>query len=67
MMLRELFESAGMELSAQDLDIVSRLHISFALQRSRLPGAVRPETEPMIIPAFDRIPLNREATDERNG
>ena len=55
-----------MELSDQDLDIVSKLHDGFARQRARLSGAAQPETEPMIIPAFDHSLKGMEATDERN-
>jgi hypothetical protein len=66
-MLKQLFRHAGSEISDHDLRIVSRLHASFAGQRDQLSGAARPETEPMIIPAFDRIALKREAIDERNG
>ncbi|CAN5520850.1 hypothetical protein BH23CHL2_BH23CHL2_28470 [soil metagenome] len=64
-MVRLLFESAGLEVSNQDLDIVSALHHSFAGQRSRLAGAARPDIEPMIVPAFDRIPSELETADDR--
>ena len=53
-LIQEMFEASGRTLSDEDLDIVSKLHDSYAGQRSRLTPAARPETEPMIIPAFDR-------------
>ena len=53
-MIQQLFESSGLSLSDEDLDIVRKLHDSYAGQRSRLTPAARPVTEPMIIPAFDR-------------
>ena len=63
-MLRQLFESAGLELSEEDLNIVSKLHASFGGQRAALTPAVRPESEPLIIPAFDRVLKETEASDE---
>ena len=60
-LLERLFSSAGIELSDRDLNIVSQLHDSFAGQRARLTGAARPETEPLIVPGFDRILREPEA------
>ncbi len=64
-MLQRLFASANMALSSRDLAIVSELYASFSGQRDRLAGAARPETEPMIIPAFERVYQERQAGDER--
>jgi hypothetical protein len=66
-MLRQLFQQAGLELSSEDLAIVSRLHSSFAGQRARLSGVARPETEPLTVPLFRRDQTMREAHDEPAG
>ncbi len=66
-MLAQLFESAGLKLSNEDLSTVGELYSSFAGQRARLSGAARPESEPMIVPAFDRVRFETEAQDEPTG
>lgn len=63
-MLRQLFESTGLDVSGESLAIVSELHATFADQRARLSGVARAGTEPMIIPAFDRIHLEKEANGD---
>lgn len=65
-MLQQLFTSAGLTLSPEDLAVVSELHASFAGQRARLVGSARLETEPMTIPAFERVYQEKEADDERD-
>lgn len=62
-MLRQLFDSIGLELSDRDLAIASGLHVSFAAQRARLAGAARPDTEPMIVPDFERVAADRREED----
>lgn len=66
-MLRHLLRAAELELSSEDLALVGNLHARFAEQRARMSGAARPETEPMIIPAFDRALSEKEARDEPAG
>ncbi len=64
-MIERLFHSAGMALSSDDLDIVTRLHQSFAVQRECLTRAVCPEKEPMTIATFGRGLNAREVADDR--
>lgn len=59
-----LLASTGLSLEHDDLDATARLYRRFAGQRARLTGAARPESEPMTIPAFDRV-KNQEAGHER--
>lgn len=66
-MLENLFQSAGLDVTEDDLEVAGQLHEGFAGQRSRLTGAVQSETEPMTIPAFDRVRQESEATDEPAG
>jgi hypothetical protein len=62
--LRQLFETSGLQLTLEDLAIVSELYTSFAGQRERLAGVAEPGTEPMTIAALDRERPGAGATDE---
>ena len=63
-MLRHLFSDTGHDVSEDDLQTVCRLRASFARQRAKLTAAVKPETEPMIIPPFDRGSETEERSDD---
>jgi hypothetical protein len=62
----QLLAAAGLSPGDDDLHAVTTLYRHFGGQRARLAGAPRSETEPLIIPGFDRATHGKEAAGERS-
>jgi hypothetical protein len=65
--VRQLLVAAGLSPDGDDLHAVATLYQHFGSQRARLEGAARPETEPLIVPGFERVTHGEEPADERPG
>jgi hypothetical protein len=63
--VRQLLAAAGLTPGDDDLHAVATLYRHFGSQRARLEGAARPETEPLIVPGFERVTYGEESADER--